>query len=413
MNRPKRQAQNLEGDAKRTLSLLSEALGDVIASLPIAGGRPRDIEHGLGLNRTLAWKICKIASGGDLFGASSYVPGRAGMEKFLQAAEKRGGARDAVARARVAVSEYERLVETHTGDRATLESALTSLAKGTERPVNVRSLRRDAFRAYVQFMGMQQRAHVLTLVLGPSATPGRSSLLFIRGFIGMRVLRHGADLPIASRTAFSDTGEPLSLPQPQPIRHDDAIRISGAMIPLLRECCTSPLPEFQTRETHAGLTEVLLKPGPLGINGESTLFLADLHRDASHLTRTATDGHERVALSVRAPIERVVVDMLVYRPNYSDPSIRVREFVASEAQERWNLQPTHTMAITSQPETLETHHSAMGAVAHASLGPEYERAVQISFAQVGWALEDFRLYRVISDFPLLRSAIGIEMTLPS
>ncbi|HZW07813.1 MAG TPA: hypothetical protein VFF65_11885, partial [Phycisphaerales bacterium] len=82
----KRGVRTLEADAGKVVPDLQRALEQVLTTLPGPPTRPRDLVNSLGIHHSLAWKITRIASGTDPMGNAQFIPGRAGMDLFLDAA---------------------------------------------------------------------------------------------------------------------------------------------------------------------------------------------------------------------------------------------------------------------------------------------------------------------------------------
>ncbi|HYD02455.1 MAG TPA: hypothetical protein VEB22_14605, partial [Phycisphaerales bacterium] len=86
-------------------------------TLPGPPTRPRDLVNGLGIHHSLAWKITRIASGADPMGNAQFIPGRAGMDLFLDAAVKAGARGKSVEAVREAFARFRALIDSHAGDR--------------------------------------------------------------------------------------------------------------------------------------------------------------------------------------------------------------------------------------------------------------------------------------------------------
>src|SRR5688572_16024654 len=93
-------AAPLETQARAVLADLRAALSRVLAGMDVPIRRPRDLRDALDLHQTLAWKVLRIAQTSDLMADAQYIPGPAGLETFLKAADGRGVDRDVLAEAR-------------------------------------------------------------------------------------------------------------------------------------------------------------------------------------------------------------------------------------------------------------------------------------------------------------------------
>src|SRR5262245_53294521 len=89
---PDRAPSSFERHAAAALQGLQKAIADLIASIP-AGGQIRratDLQRVLGVRSTLAWQVFRVATSANPIEEGRGVPGPTAMERFLEAAIKRG-----------------------------------------------------------------------------------------------------------------------------------------------------------------------------------------------------------------------------------------------------------------------------------------------------------------------------------
>src|SRR5690349_9712018 len=106
-------------ELRRSLSTLVNACGSKAT-------KPQEMARRLGINRNLTWKLSKVISAHDLYEAIQHLPGDEGVEIMVRAAEKKGIDGELARNVRSAHAAFNRVVEVHSGDRATLELMLDS-----------------------------------------------------------------------------------------------------------------------------------------------------------------------------------------------------------------------------------------------------------------------------------------------
>jgi hypothetical protein len=105
---------------------LRKSLNTLVTAFGSKPTQPQDMARRLGVNRNLTWKLSKVLCANDLQEAIQHLPGEEGVEIMLRAAQKKGVTRKLANNVRSAHAAFNRVVEVHSGDRATLELMLDS-----------------------------------------------------------------------------------------------------------------------------------------------------------------------------------------------------------------------------------------------------------------------------------------------
>ena len=253
-------------DAVICVRLAQAAFSDLLSGAGLGGARPTEVGRILGLDKTLAWKVSRFADTSDLLKAVKHIPGTSGVEIVLKAAQANGADEDQVNAVRKADQAFRKFVRQHAGDRRTFEAMLT--ADEGDSVIDLEE-RRDFYRSSSATWGVRAKVQFLTLFLQPSKTdPDRIDALQLSGLIDFERLR--SNVPwIIRRLRTSDTdGSSSSKFQRTPLYPQDS---SGKGLPMIKEFCSSPIPEIN--QFH-GADDILydeLAPGAVGKHGAPDL----------------------------------------------------------------------------------------------------------------------------------------------
>ena len=114
---------------------LRGALTDLLGGIGADSAVPYAVSRQLGINKNLSWKVCRIITTRDPFGAVEHLPGAQGVEILLDAAAEHGASDGSIEAVRSALLEFDRLVETHAGDRRTLDLMVASHHEAPQAPI--------------------------------------------------------------------------------------------------------------------------------------------------------------------------------------------------------------------------------------------------------------------------------------
>lgn len=415
--------RTLEADARDVLPRLRGALTRLLQDVcpPADRLRPAAIARTLGLHQTLAWKLAQIVSNPDPLASVQHVPGDGGMALVLKAAATRGGPRESIAAVEEAMADFRHLVESHAGDRRSVQLMLAGLAQHRaaetvpaagnraappSSPVDV-GIRKSGFLCTSYTWGVQARLRLKTAVLSISSDPARFDIASVRGFIGFRRVRTDTPWPISRRQLF-DESKRYAPGRPRPI--DPASVHDG--VPLLGEFCSRPLPALEGRAIDEQQVEHRLSPGPVGDRAAVDVLLGDVLHGAGARWATPDDDWYDNGLQNRTPTELTVIDTFVHRDLWGAcPPPRAR-IVSELGDEPWYA------SNRSRDETLPCPAAvaALGMGLNACLLPEYRRYYDLMasvFDRLGLRADEFQLYRFRYEYPVLRTAAAVRFQRPS
>jgi hypothetical protein len=302
------------GEAARSSMLhLRLATAGVISAIGDLD-RPVRLAERLTIDRSLAWKVWKVAFGPSALPSAAHVPGRIGYRRFVEAAGAVGVEPGILAEAQTAFDRLGEVMTTHGGDRASGAIMLSSIS-GAGRMRTELTMRRAAFRANCHFLGVQASTLYQLDVLLPSAPGTRPTVVRYRSFIGLRRTRPDVSWLLGRSTPVAADG-PLAGAVRSPLVAPEGGTDSPWLVP---QFCSTPMPAV-VRRTVGGVTvEDELAPGDVGIRGEVDVAMAE--RISGVPWR---DGpRHAVVMKVNTPCQAAVHEVLV-APGVTQGGVRLR-----------------------------------------------------------------------------------------
>jgi hypothetical protein len=372
-----------------------------------AGADPQDLQsitRQLGLNKNLAWKISKIVLADDISMALEQMPGSPGLRIFIESAEKAGAAPGLLGAARQAIEGYERLIEVHSGDRATLEMMGSELSS-TGRQERDEQHRKLLFQGASYVWGAQARVNLKLGLVGPGAGPGLLDFASINALVDFRRIREDATWVLATRQSCNDDGSAMATSASEPI---DPLFAKSDLAPLMGEFCSAPLPEFR-RLTSGGLTAFELVEGPVGNTGALTCVFGAIQRGIPFYRSPANEWGEHSAVC-SIPAELLIMDLFFH--SSFDFAMRQESILYSELgasirhigreRERKRL-PLHDPVLDLGGGPLPVSTPEV---------PRYNAMVQTAFRRMGWNPDEFHGFRIKIAYPAIPTALVLRYRLP-
>lgn len=392
--------------AHQALAAVKGALHTVIASFPRPATGPSELARRLDIHQTLAWKILRIAGSHDLFLDVQYLPGVEGIEIFLAAAQAAGIDATLLAPVRAAVGEFQLLVETYAGDRASLEQMLSALSEDQRVQADSRPFRKAGFRCACSMLGAKAGVRVLSKVLHSSADGRTMDIALIRGFINMRRIRPGAPIPLARVVVLDNDGSARRESAAEPIDPSGV----HAGVPLLGAFCSNPLPQIRIGMGPDGTPEHQLADAPVGERAATTVYSGEVRLAAASRFRDEHNLVSNTAVSIRLPIERLVIDVWVHRELGFETAPAALLFGELCGTPWYKQVARHAdrLPLAERPVTLG---SGLGR-ARLSDAPAYVDVMRFGFARLGWNPEEFLLHRLSVEYPMVGTALVMQLPLP-
>jgi hypothetical protein len=254
---PPATAKTFETEAQVVLRRLRRSTAAVLGGVR-GVARAIDVADRLGLDRSLAWKVWRVAHGEHELPSPAHIPGHSGFFRFLQGAGLAGADTQAIREATEAFEQFERLAENHAGDRATADIMLGALSEeGRERHELAR--RREAFRANTHFLGVQCRAIYQIDALLPAPAGYLPEVCRMRGHYGLVRTRANVPWMISKSSVITPTGLESSIKR-EPL-DPSTTGEHGLGFGMIPGFCSRPLPFVRRRQLDEFTVEDDSSPG--------------------------------------------------------------------------------------------------------------------------------------------------------
>ena len=389
--------ESLEQTAAPLLKETQAAFRALIDAVPGVTRRPTDLQKTLGINVSLAWQIHRFARAEDPFAESRNLPGQVAMERLLAAAIRRGVPTDVINRTTKALNAIEELGKRFASSRKEFESLLSGLAREGADPIDL-THRRAAFEAQSHLLGFRADASIGCFVRAPSTqNPSRIDAAMFRTLTGVRRFRNDASVVIASARTVHDDGSQDDTPL-EPLAPVTDPRYSG----LMPDFCSQPLPVVANVSNDGKSLNLELRPSGLGAESAVTCTIGHFLCGSLSRYRTQIDTHAFSITRVRMPCKLLIQDTIVYRGLFESTPPTVLTLT--------DHRDVDTASFNRSCDRLPGRDSAvfMGSGVEAiklEENPQYWEAVCYTFNRMQWKIDDFDVYRVRIEYPVMPSSV--------
>jgi hypothetical protein len=390
------------GPAVDQLTKTQTALRQLIRSIPGVTRRPKDLEKTLGISASLAWQIHKFAHANDPLSEIRILPGPMAIKRFLDAASARGASASVIASVRAALDNVEHLIARHAENRREFKSLLSGLTQDGAEAVDHKS-RRAILEGQSHVLGYRADTNLCCFVSNPSREdPLKMDSMVIRTITGIRRFREDVSIVVAEARSWYEDGSAYGT-GPRPLVDDPTGEGPG----LIPEFCTQPLPIVKRVITSKDTPSLIVQPRGLGVESAIICSVGCLWPRINRY-RTAYDRHATSQSAVRTPCKLLIHDLLVYRGLFEplEPEVMIytdhRGVDAAPVNRDCDRLPTHDRAVF------------MGAgidVLKVDEIPYYQDLLRFALGRVGWKIDDFDVYRVRIEYPLMPSSVFTQFEL--
>ncbi len=383
------------------------AFTKLLLSVGADPAKPQIVARRFNLNKNLTWMISKIINTTDVYSVAQYIPGPARIESALAAMKAGGAPLAAVNELREAIRGFDVMVQTHTGDRATLDMMIAELSHEDTKADQLAQSRKLAFRGLSGILGVQTRLRVTCYVLAlNSKDPSMVDLVEVSGLVGFRRLRTDARWLLFRRQRWTDDeAEGADLPEVPLVPHGGA----ADELPLLADFCSSPIPQVdvvrQGKEIHYELP-----PGPVGRTAALSLLYGVVARSAGPAHRDEHNRYCELGCSLTTPTETLLFDVLVHEKL----SWALRAEVLLYSRMDGDTVPLTIKRERNRLPFTETVQDLGRGLATmiTPLMPDYTDLMRAVFERVGWPADEFRGLRFTIQYPPIPAIAVFRSELP-
>lgn len=389
---------------RRSAERVSNALQQVVNQIPISSRTPNDVARKLKVHRTLASRLLAALRMSDPLAVVANIPGKQGLGAILQAAESFAGP-ESVGEARIALDEFEHLVENGLGGREVLDVALGAWLPEMREKQEL-SCKQLVYRGHCGLAGASADATIGTGIRFPSADGEHADLAMIFGLVGLRRLSPGRAIPIGSLGMIPGVRTPTGA-----YIEELPVHQGRGGLPTLDEFCSSPVPPL--REVRLGNYRQFVLPGEeIGNRSKVNIFTALVVRCIGPLYRPDDSPGRRTGGThvVEVPSKLMQMDLLV--PEEQTP-LRNPQILVHRTGQRGAVDPNDPLREIDRQDSFET-------IQHLGRGPErfgsmevahYRDIVRYVCGQLG--LDAGRLVghrcRVQYPLPYVQYSMGYEL----
>ncbi len=393
------------------------ALAEVAASVNADTTRPQNLARQLNLDKSLAWHLSKILTEQDAMDTVAHLPGRAGNRIVVKAFEKAGASDSAVEALSAALAEFERMVETHCGDRDTLQMMLGHGHNG-EGQAREEVHRRKLFQGASAIWGVKAKAQVAAHFVAPAGND-MLDLAVACGLVDFRRLRTDVPWAVASVRQFTGDGAPQPNEVWEPVDPD----LGQSDVPLMRDFCSQPVPDLRSAPGISGSTRYELMEGPVGNTAAVTCMTGWIHRRCVSRFRSDADRFGEFMVHITTPAELFVFDLFVHREAGLLGGDRARIGGPPEMNLYSLLPGGPPYPVGGRDRGRLPLHEPLidlGGGGLKGIGPpdvilpefpRYSQAVDMVFTRLGWTAGDFHGYRMKMRYPPIPTLAVFRSTL--
>lgn len=391
---------------RSAIQALRRALADVLRSVGADAEQPQEISRKFGLDKTLTWRIARVVREDDAWEAVAHIPRKPSIAIFVEAMTRYGAPADRVDVLWQAHREFEQFIETHSGDRETLEMMASGAARKSASK-RLEAFRKDAYVGNSAIWGVSARTQFSLRLVSPSKSEGMLDLATITGLAGFRRLRSNISWAITSINDWDQQAAPSN-------RHFDRAvpldpKVDRGQPPLLLDFCNQPLPHIGVLEHPAGTFRYMLGGGAIGNTATADVVMGWVDRDAVPATQSYPGERGEHGVNLSTPAEWVIQDVLLHRDlSFADnPEACV-----------YSQLPGGPLYPTAGPDAAILPVSAevidLGSGPPNTTAPEVDRYSEIAefaAAQMGFALDDYFGYRIRLRYPPIPSLLVLSHAL--
>ncbi len=373
---------------------LATSLRAVTEAIPDRPAGPQRLAKALGLDKVFASRLLKALRNREPLTVVHQLPGPDPLRRFLVAARKSGVPSERIQPAREAVEAFEGLIRDEAGDRSALGAILSAWLPEVRAQLELRA-RQTAYRAAGQILGAQADFDHSTVLLYP-AGGGRLDVVWLIGVVGLQRLRPGATVKFDTQRLVPEAGKR------RPTDLHGKVLNGPAVGP--EAFCSGTRATIEIQSAGESVHYLLGETG-FGPRSAVDVLFCEVNRAELPASVPADSGRRAwFAAEISAPVKRSCFDIFVHRDVYpgEDPELLVYDRssggladVNDPGRDIDRMQADQTMVPLGQGldrtplSELPRHPDLLGHV-HACLG---------------WNPEEFRGYRVRTDYPLHRAQV--------
>ncbi len=388
-----------EDQARMIADSLSVAFTDLLTSLGGDPNKPQQCSRAFGLNTKLAWQISKVVQARDSGTALAQMPGQSGIGIFLKKMESAGAGKKLLDAARAAVDGYYELLDTHAGDRASLDM-LSGEISVAGRQQQDEHYRKQWFQSASYIWGAQAKTILKVGIAGPSESVDCYDYAALNSVIDFRCLRGDVTWPLALRGLVIGGSAASNVTRETIDPRFDA----PDQPPFMPDFCSDPLPEMEKVEEGNGYVFQLAQ-GQVGNLGLRTCTFGTILRGVYLRFQDEAVVAGSFTTNCDTPVETLIADIFIHKR--FDFAIPPRPVMTS----RMSVLLQHKLNSLPLNEPLQNLGLDPLAVTSPEV-PKYRQMVRAMFERCGWNPEEFVGFRLRIAYPPCPTMLRLQYEFP-
>lgn len=389
--------------AKEVLFELRSSTIGVINSLPGKPGTGTELRRTVRIDKTLAWKLISFIEQEDVFLASKYLPGKSSFDTFLKRSRKSNADQAMTERASEAYMGYLDLIEKFAGDRSSLDIILQG-ASDHGREKIYRDQKKECYLAQRFLYGVSCATSFMFQVV-PEIRDGITTIIGVKGFTDLQrfwenpVSLYG--LPELGRTNGSGRNA-IEAFVPEIRRSRDKF------IPYYPEYCSCRMPQPSDRKI---VVDDVFPDEYTKQDEQIDLVTAQVVTSSGVVSEEEKEGGNYFLSGVSSvfPTEVLIVDVFIHRNSRTvDPQVMVYNDLSIVGRDQPLSNRSPSERLTFDERIL---HLGRGIFCSQLRDISwYTDMVSDVFHRIGENDEEYDLFRVRIEYPILPSSVVLEWT---
>lgn len=377
---------------------LRETLLTVVGELPASAQKTAGLSRFSDTNKVFASRLLTALRQEDPLSVVHRLPGPDPLRRFLGSEGVREAAPTSIGPAQEAIGRFQKLIETEAGDRASLQTLMSTWLGDARSEFDLRR-RQSAFKAISELKGSSVDLNLSVAVLHPSAKEGFMDLVWLMGMIGLQRLRHGAQVRLDTQR-LTDEGTER---QPASLRGDP---MEGSLDADLDAFCPHGPAPLEARQVD-GTMNYLLAGDHFGPHRRSDMLLVEVNR--AEMRRFREDQPDRRSFVYANPVpptHLLMMDVFIHKSlmEGNPPELHVYDTAGSGPKNPNDAISAFDLMEIS--EELEYHDCSSGLPDLPEYLP-YAQLMATVLGRMAWSMEDFHVWRVRMPYPLHSSQVTV------
>lgn len=400
-------AQDPPGDPldvrlRRGAASLRDALREVVADVPAQSTKPREFARVLKAHRVVVGRLLKAVEYSDPLAALCEMPRAEGLRTILKASRS-CVRKETIERASQAIVDLERLLDEELGGWGALHSVASDWLPEARRKFEMAN-KQAAFKAMANLKGYCADTEFCAFIGYPDQSGERVDAAMVAGTMGLRRLRPSAEICFTSIGAFANGSQPITMAGLATPEATDEY-------PVLRQFCSSPLPQFKVLRSERRAYYLLTGNG---VGPGSAVDVATACTLRGRHPMYQTDPPRRIAAfgDPTVPCKSMLIDILLHDDVWPEVSPELIMYDTTQQEVANPNSPTGDLYRLKVTESINYLGRGVTRFRVAGIG-HYVEMLQHVCDALSWDAERLRGYRCHIRYPIFGTSACVVFDPPA